>query len=224
MSFWIFTFQIFKYFLFLSLQNHTNSRPIYDDTDQGSSLRKSNAERFRFCNKFVFTCQACKKPNPVPEPFRTEQNRKISVFEKCINAECTAKPTTFGAAIVNELILAVRAVINRFYENWLVCDDPLCSSNTKITTHVTDKGKPICTVCKKGILIRQFSEKELFNQLDYFKFLLNLKEKDINGMSISSLQSIYFWIPYDLIFPQKTMSQLMFKSCIWISREFWINL
>lgn len=123
----------------------------------------------------------CKKPNPIPEAFRLEQNRKISVFEKCINSECNAKPTKFRSAIVNELTLGVRAVINRFYENWLICDDPLCSSNTKLNTHVTERGKPACTVCKKGVLIRQFSEKELFNQLDYYKYVLNLDEKDITG-------------------------------------------
>lgn len=157
-----------------------SSRPIYDDRDDNNSLQKPNTERFRFCSKFVFTCQICKKPNAVPEALRIEQNKKISVFEKCMNTDCKANPTKFGQTIINELILGIKGHIQRFYDNWLVCDDPLCSNNSNLSTHVTEKGKPTCNNCKKGALVRQFSEKELFNQLDYYKHTLNLNEKDLN--------------------------------------------
>uniref|UniRef100_A0A336MVQ2 DNA polymerase n=1 Tax=Culicoides sonorensis TaxID=179676 RepID=A0A336MVQ2_CULSO len=103
-----------------------------------------------------------------------------SVFENCVNTNCNSKPIQFGSSIVNELLVDIQMVLQRFYENWLICNDPLCNNNTKDFSHVSFQGNSLCTICKKGTLIRQFTEMELFNQLDYYKQMFTLDERDIN--------------------------------------------
>lgn len=75
----------------------------------------------------------------------------------------------------------IKTNIQRFYDNWLVCDDPICNNNTQVYTHVTEQGKPLCFVCKKGLLLRQFTEKDLFNQLSYYKYVFTFDEKDLTS-------------------------------------------
>lgn len=140
---------------------------------------KTNAEKYRFCHKFIFACHECQTPNPVAGLIRPD---KSSPFEKCSNNECKVKPLKFASSIENQLINSIRKDTKRFYDNWFACDDPLCGKNTRCTTHVTELGKPICSACGMGVLVRQYSERDLYNQICYYKHILTL---DGDGSSTS---------------------------------------
>lgn len=154
------------------------------DDGVGESLVKTSLQRFLQCEKFEFTCVACKANNIVASAFKPAANRSYdAVLAKCSNNECAANPYQYVISIRNQLILAMRKYIRRFYEHWLVCDDPACNSNTRRYSHVTHSRRPVCLTCKKGILVRQYSERDLFNQLTYLQYMFDLSkhhQKNVN--------------------------------------------
>ncbi|XP_055907057.1 DNA polymerase alpha catalytic subunit [Eupeodes corollae] len=154
------------------------------DDGIGESIVKSSLQKFLQCEKFEFACVTCKTNNIVASAFKPAVNRSYdAVLAKCSNSECGACPYKYVVSIRNQLILAMRKHIKRFYENWLVCDDPACNSNTRRYSHVTHSRRPICLACKKGVLIRQFSERDLYNQLTYLQYMFDLskhQQKNVN--------------------------------------------
>uniref|UniRef100_A0A182JSL2 DNA polymerase n=1 Tax=Anopheles christyi TaxID=43041 RepID=A0A182JSL2_9DIPT len=146
----------------------------------GESLIKTATERYRLCHRFEFTCVACKGKNPVASGFRPSAGgRHRSVFERCANEEgggCTVQPVQYLPAIVNELTLAIRADIRRFYQRWMVCDNPICNANTRMYSHVAAKNNPYCLLCRKGLLVLQYSETDLYNQLCYYLYMFDLEQ------------------------------------------------
>uniref|UniRef100_A0A182RD86 DNA polymerase n=1 Tax=Anopheles funestus TaxID=62324 RepID=A0A182RD86_ANOFN len=146
----------------------------------GESLIKTATERYRLCHRFEFTCVACKGKNPVASGFRpSAAGRQRSVFERCANEEaggCTVQPVQYLPAIVNELTLAIRADIRRFYQRWMVCDNPICNGNTRLYSHVAAKNNPYCLLCGNGLLVLQYSETDLYNQLCYYLYMFDLEQ------------------------------------------------
>ncbi|XP_053658415.1 DNA polymerase alpha catalytic subunit [Anopheles marshallii] len=146
----------------------------------GENLIKTATERYRLCHRFEFTCVACKGKNPVASGFRpSAAGRQRSVFEQCANEEtggCKAQPVQYLPAIVNELTLAIRADIRRFYQRWMVCDNPICNGNTRLYSHVATKNNPYCLLCRNGLLVLQYSETDLYNQLCYYLYMFDLEQ------------------------------------------------
>ncbi|XP_050068065.1 DNA polymerase alpha catalytic subunit [Anopheles maculipalpis] len=148
----------------------------------GESLIKTATERYRLCHRFEFTCVACKSKNPVASGFRPSAGgRQRSVFERCANEEsgsggCSVQPVQYLPAILNELTLAIRADIRRFYQRWMVCDNPICNGNTRLYSHVAAKNNPYCLLCRKGLLVLQYSETDLYNQLCYYQYMFDLDQ------------------------------------------------
>uniref|UniRef100_A0A182S8W7 DNA-directed DNA polymerase n=1 Tax=Anopheles maculatus TaxID=74869 RepID=A0A182S8W7_9DIPT len=150
---------------------------------EGESLIKTATERYRLCHRFEFTCVACKGKNPVASGFRPSAGgRQRSVFERCANEEtgdgggCSVQPVQYLPAIVNELTLAIRTDIQRFYQRWMVCDNPICNGNTRLYSHVAAKNNPYCLLCRKGLLVLQYSETDLYNQLCYYQYMFDLEQ------------------------------------------------
>ncbi|XP_053671206.1 DNA polymerase alpha catalytic subunit [Anopheles nili] len=146
---------------------------------EGANLIKTASERYRLCHRFEFTCVACKAKNPVAGGFRPGTGgRHRSVFERCANEEanCTVQPAQYLPSIVNELTLAIRADIRRFYQRWMVCDNPACNGNTRLYCHVASKNNPYCLLCRKGLLVLQYSETDLYQQLCYYNYMFDLEQ------------------------------------------------
>ncbi|XP_017466607.1 PREDICTED: DNA polymerase alpha catalytic subunit [Rhagoletis zephyria] len=143
----------------------------------GESLVKTTLQKYRECDKFKFVCIACKAENIVATAFRPNaSNSYDAVLQKCANSDCSTAPYQYIVAIRNRLLLSIRSYIKRFYQNWLVCDDPSCNQNTRFYTHVTTGNRPICPFCKTGSLVRQYSERNLYQQLSYFQYMFDLSK------------------------------------------------
>uniref|UniRef100_A0A182J684 DNA polymerase n=1 Tax=Anopheles atroparvus TaxID=41427 RepID=A0A182J684_ANOAO len=151
----------------------------YGGGEHGESLIKTATERYRQCHRFEFTCVACRGKNPVASGFRPSTGgRHRSVFERCANEEggCTVQPVQYLPAIVNELTLAIRGDIKRFYQRWMVCDNPICNRNTRLYSHVAARNNPFCLHCQKGLLVLQYSETDLYKQLCYYNYMFDLEQ------------------------------------------------
>lgn len=107
-------------------------KAVRQEESDGDQMIKTNEQKYRDCEKFMFPCNACKTINVVASPYkRNEASKVVSVFEKCSNKDCSVRPLEYLPAIKNRLKIEIAKAISRFYENWFVCDNAMCSSNTQ---------------------------------------------------------------------------------------------
>lgn len=144
--------------------------------EMGGSILNNN--NFNMCEKFSFFCASCDTENIIESAFRTDEKGQHSIFLKCSNKECSAIPYHNLAGIKNSMVFAVRDAIVRFYENWMVCDNTHCSSNTRNYCHVMKNSRPVCLECSEGRLFRQYTAGELHNQLLYYQQMFDLSKYD----------------------------------------------
>lgn len=113
-------------------------RQAAHEVNEGESIIKTAAQKFRQCEKFKFDCRACKGINIVAAPFKRDNaNQIVSVFDKCMNASCNVAPYKYTPSINNQLLIVIHKMITKFHENWYICDNPLCNNNTQITPMVS---------------------------------------------------------------------------------------
>lgn len=144
--------------------------------EMGSSILTNH--NFNMCTKFSFFCASCDTENFVDSAFRADEKGQHSIFLRCTNKECSAIPFHNLAGIRNSMVFAVRDAIVRFYENWMVCDNTHCSSNTRNYCHVMKNRRPVCLDCSEGRLFRQYTAGELHNQLLFYQQMFDLSKHD----------------------------------------------
>jgi len=101
----------------------------------------------------------------------------------CRNAECLAKFSNMS--IVAQLESQIRAQTCKYYEGWLVCDDPACGNRTRqmsVYGHrcLGPHGKAEGCL---GRMACEYSEKKLYNQLLYFTAIFDVEKAKNNAKS-----------------------------------------
>ncbi len=69
----------------------------------------------------------------------------------------------------NRVTLALRQFVKRYYDCWMICDDPTCSRRT-MQQSVSGLN---CTEDCHGRMIQEYDESVLHNQLKYFESLFD---------------------------------------------------
>ncbi|XP_067613903.1 DNA polymerase alpha catalytic subunit [Eurosta solidaginis] len=166
----------------------------------GESLVKTTLQKYRECDKFKFVCIACKSENLVATAYRPNASHTYDpVLQKCANSDCNTAPYQYIIAIRNRLLLSIRSYIKRFYQNWLVCDDPSCNQNTRFYTHVTRGNRPVCPFCKNGLLVRQYSERNLYQQLSYFQYMFDLSKYQHKHVPLTAETEAAYQLLFDTV-------------------------
>lgn len=147
----------------------------------GESIVKTAIQKYRLCERFIFKCVSCKTENLMASALQRREQTMEYVLGTCSNQNCLVKPLHYLPAIRNHLMLAVRNVINRFYVNWLLCDNPNCNANTRIISIVENYNRPKCTLCNEGVLFRQYTENDLYNQLSYYQYMFDLSKHEFES-------------------------------------------
>lgn len=102
------------------------------DGADGDHMIKTNEQKYQSYEKFTFPCIGCKSVNFFAAPLMRDPSSKVvSPFERCINSDCKLKPIEYLPRIKNHLRATIAKTINRFYENWFICDNPMCNNNTQ---------------------------------------------------------------------------------------------
>lgn len=148
-----------------------------DDMALGEKAIMDAQERFRDCEKFKFTCRKCSKEIMFDSPYRkTDSGEYQLVLEKCVNPECDLPPLQHIAPIQNALTLAMRSCIQRYYASWLICEDPACTQKTRRLPLRFQGNYPVCTLCEKGVMFREYTDTELYTQLSFFHYIFDLSK------------------------------------------------
>lgn len=154
---------------------------------------ENDQEKYRYCKEFTFVCvnENCKTENRIRETFVKLDKENITFLEKCQNPKCSVKPVDYLACIQNQLTLQMRQYHNQYYAGWISCEDPACGYRTVRLPQTFTAGYPLCRQCEKGVMFRDYTEKDLYLQINFFLFLF-----DVNKNNTSSKLS------YILIFKQ----------------------
>ena len=147
--------------------------------------------RFRDCARLSLRCRKCKTSAPfegllAPASSEGDSSTEDSADNKK-KAMMTATPqgvacstcsaTLSTLSVVAQVEHAVRAVTARYYEGWLVCDDPQCAVRTRQMSVYGTKclgPKGLATGCL-GRMRYEYGERDVYNQLLYLASLWDVE-------------------------------------------------
>lgn len=89
----------------------------------------------------------------------------------CPNPECTMPPWKYLKAIQNELQLALRSLIDTYYEDWLECENPLCSYRTRKLPLTFNAKYPKCPKCMDAFMHKVVSTPFIFFVTDFKRII-----------------------------------------------------
>ncbi|XP_068086405.1 DNA polymerase alpha catalytic subunit [Anabrus simplex] len=153
-------------------------QPSTQDESVGDSAILNEEERFKHCDRFKFRCvnDMCNSEITVDGPFCKTESGSYPVLERCVNPECSVAPTAYLPSIQNQLSLVTRSYIHKYYLNWLVCEDPACPNRTRRVPLRFMRSYPICTLCEKGVMYKEYNDHELYTQLNFFQHIFDLSK------------------------------------------------
>ncbi|XP_024910225.1 DNA polymerase alpha catalytic subunit isoform X2 [Cynoglossus semilaevis] len=143
------------------------------DTTLGASFQLTDEERFKDCERFTFTCPQCGTDNIYDSVFEGAGSKLEPSLLRCCHVSCGSHPIDYVANISNKLVLDIRRHIRKYYSGWLVCEDQMCQNRTRRLPIAFSRHGPICPVCTRATLRPEYSEKALYNQLCFYKFIFD---------------------------------------------------
>lgn len=141
---------------------------------------ENEQEKYRHCKEFTFVCvnESCKTENKIRETFTTVGKETVTFLDKCQNDKCTVRPADYLSCIQNQLTLQIRQYHSLYYAGWLSCEDPACGHRTARLPQTFAGGYPLCRLCEKGVMFREYTEKDLYLQVNFFLFLFDLSRNN----------------------------------------------
>lgn len=137
----------------------------------------SDKERFKDAAPFTVRCRGCQGQlsfAPIHE------SDTIVTPQGVICPSC--QKTILPGSLVIQLEGQIRSWIAKYYEGYMVCDDPVCGNRTR---SMSVYGRRCLYPGCRGAVHFEYSDMELFNQLRYFSYLFD-GEKAIKSASGSS--------------------------------------
>ncbi|XP_061121439.1 DNA polymerase alpha catalytic subunit [Syngnathus typhle] len=156
---------------FRSHQQH--QREQEEDSTLGGPIRLTDEERYKDCERFTFTCPQCEKENIYESVFEGAGSKLEPSFLRCSHVPCGGRPIDYAFNISNKLLLDIRRHIKKYYSGWLVCEDQACQNRIRRLPIAFSRYGPICPSCSRATLRPEYSEKALYNQICFYRFILD---------------------------------------------------
>ncbi|KAJ3091647.1 DNA-directed DNA polymerase alpha catalytic subunit pol1 [Quaeritorhiza haematococci] len=129
----------------------------------------SDEERFKDVEKWAPICRWCKESHVFEGVVRFRDGEVESCII-CPNEKCK-QPIPLPSLRI-QLLKAIQSHVQRYHFSWLVCDDPACQSRTRQTSVY---GKKCMVPGCQGMMSREFTDKMLDIQLQYFAHLFDIE-------------------------------------------------
>lgn len=152
-------------------------RQIKRETGNTETYEVENEqEKYRQCKEFTFVCvnENCKTENRIRETCIKLDKESVTFLERCQNDKCAVRPVDYIASVQNQLSLQIRQYHALYYAGWVSCEDPACGHRTTRLPQTFAGGYPLCRLCEKGVMFREYTEKDLYLQINFFMFLFDL--------------------------------------------------
>uniref|UniRef100_A0A8C5CAG0 DNA polymerase n=1 Tax=Gadus morhua TaxID=8049 RepID=A0A8C5CAG0_GADMO len=139
----------------------------------GAPAQLTDEERYKDCDHFSLACPQCGTDNVYSSLFQGAGQTLEPGLMRCCHAPCGARLIDYHANISNKLLLDIRKHIKKYYSGWLVCEDQACQNRTRRLPISFSRHGPICPACTRATLRPEYSEKALYNQLCFLRFLFD---------------------------------------------------
>ncbi|XP_062235856.1 DNA polymerase alpha catalytic subunit isoform X1 [Platichthys flesus] len=139
----------------------------------GAPAQLTDEERYKDCERFTFTCPQCGTDNIYDNVFEGAGSNLEPGLMRCCHNPCGSCPIDFTVNISNKLLLDIRRYIKKYYSGWLVCEDLTCQNRTRRLPIAFSRHGPICPACTRATLRPEYSEKALYNQLCFYRFIFD---------------------------------------------------
>lgn len=143
------------------------------DGTLGAPVQLTDEERYKDCERFTFTCPQCGTDNIYDNVFEGAGLKLEPSLMRCCHIPCGSRPIDFAVNISNKLLLDIRRHIKKYYSGWLVCEDQACQNRTRRLPIAFSRHGPICPSCTRATLRPEYSEKALYNQLCFYRFIFD---------------------------------------------------
>ncbi|CAB3220978.1 unnamed protein product [Arctia plantaginis] len=149
---------------------------------------ENEQEKYRQCKDFTFVCvgENCKTVNKIRENIVKLDKESVTFLDKCQNDKCSLRPVDYLASVQNQLSLQIRQYHAQYYAGWLSCEDPACAQRSVRLPQSFAGGYPLCRLCEKGVMFREYTEKDLYLQINFFMFLFDLTKNNNTKIRIST--------------------------------------
>lgn len=144
-----------------------------EDNFLGAPAQLTDEERYRDCEKFTFSCPDCSTENIYDNVFEGTGSSIQPSLKSCCHIPCGASPLDHVLRISNKLQLDIRRHIRKYYSGWLLCEDQACRNRTRRLPIAFSRSGPICPVCLRSTLRPEYSEKALYNQLSFYRYIFD---------------------------------------------------
>ncbi|XP_041717792.2 DNA polymerase alpha catalytic subunit isoform X2 [Coregonus clupeaformis] len=139
----------------------------------GAPVQLTDEEKYKDCERFTFTCPLCNTDNVYDNVFEGAGMMVEAAMMRCCNLSCGGRPLDYPTHISNKLLLDIRKHIRKYYSGWLVCEDQACQNRTRRLPISFSRSGPICPACSRSALRPEYSEKALYTQLCYYRFIFD---------------------------------------------------
>uniref|UniRef100_A0A8D1YKU9 DNA polymerase n=1 Tax=Sus scrofa TaxID=9823 RepID=A0A8D1YKU9_PIG len=123
-----------------------------NDALLGGPAQLTDEEKYRDCERFKCPCPTCGTENIYDSVFDGSGTDMEPSLYRCSNISCKASPLTFMVQLSNKLIMDIRRCIKKYYEGWLICEEPTCRNRTRHLPLQFSRNGPLCQVCMKATL------------------------------------------------------------------------
>ncbi|KAM5290959.1 DNA polymerase alpha catalytic subunit isoform 3-T3 [Glossophaga mutica] len=145
-----------------------------NDALLGVPAQLSDEEKYRDCDRFKCPCPECGTENIYDSVFEGSGTDMEPSLYRCSNINCKASPLNSVVQMSNKLILDIRRYIKKYYEGWLICEEPTCRNRIRHLPLQFSRNGPLCQVCMKAILRAEYSDKSLYTQLCFYRYIFDV--------------------------------------------------
>ncbi|XP_055328530.1 DNA polymerase alpha catalytic subunit-like [Paramacrobiotus metropolitanus] len=136
-----------------------------DEDDAAGAVPDS--ELYRNCQPLQILCPKCSERWEMAEPVYEKDGQFFLSLAKC--SACDVVPMNYILRIRNLLTLEINRNIQRYYEVNFVCEDADCHFMCNFMPPKFHRSRPICPVCNKSGMKADFTERDLYLQLGYWR-------------------------------------------------------
>ncbi|XP_058515173.1 DNA polymerase alpha catalytic subunit isoform X2 [Ochotona princeps] len=165
-----------------------------NDAVLGGPAQLTDEEKYKDCEKFKCACPVCGTENIYDNVFDGSGTDVEPSLYRCSNIECKASPLNFVVQLNNKLVMDIRRCIKKYYDGWLICEEPMCHGRTRHLPLQFSRNGPLCPACMKATLRPEYSDKSLYTQLCFYRYIFDVDcalEKLITDHEKDKLQKQY---------------------------------
>lgn len=167
------------------------SKPKQTESNIIATVPIKNYEK---AEQFQFVCLACKQVNFVNKLIVGKESKAAFWLEKCSNEQCTVKPFEYTPSIQNKLVLDMKGCVEKYYEKFLICEDPLCPNETRLVPQKFIGKYPVCSMCTAGLMYRKYTARDLYEQLCFYRYLCDISKVKKSKFSFKHLKRYKHYI------------------------------